>query len=141
MKALLVFPFPYLKYRIFWYYRLFSNGAVLIGILIAVYNLPSFNDRLILLTQYNFGIFMYVIAFLGNIMACFCIYFDFFEFESNEFNEDRSLENLLETKAFVDIKECLEYGIISWSSQTHVNQIFFFACFICQSTFFFLFFQ
>ena len=124
----LALPFDVTVNKIWWYYRILLNVTIIIIISLIVSIFPSFNDRRILLFEYDFGIFIFIIVIACAVVSpfmyvIFCEYLEIvprFVFNSKS-SEDRSLLSMIEFHAWNDITECIEYGFID----TESNQVYF----------------
>ena len=125
LKPILVFPFPFTTQNlVFWWYRIFWNGAIFVGLgAFAYFTDSSRFDELIF--DYNFGGFMFGITVLFSFiiplfMMCGRIVvsspdnnLELSVFKNETTEDARSFESLFKNGAYLEIAECLEYGILS----------------------------
>ena len=114
----------------FWKYRILMNFITIISVSLIVSYVPSLNDRYILIFNYNFGIFIFIVIIFNSMFPilylavwggtetlssediCYDLrYWLQFELERVLEEGDRSLSCMINEDAWNDIVECYEYGL------------------------------
>ena len=109
LKPMLALPLPVSGINVFlWIYRLLGNG----GICLMAYTTIDTPD---LVWGYSFGVFMtsLTITFEGLMFFFLWNFFNADMFENALVVHSNTFESLLQHKAYFDILECMQFGLIS----------------------------
>ena len=112
-------PFPPPKFGFFWGIRVASDVLILL-VCFAAAGIQYSEERFDLVLHYEFSYIVFALVILLDLIIAIGLVTSeegVFEFETEDVNEDRAIENMLQTKAYDDIQECIEYGILSWKSK------------------------